>query len=264
MQRGSEHLVRLLAIACAAFLAAPVSARPRSGGSVSVQAEARRWRAGLDADVQAGTATIPGTRINLDVDLNIDQMQEADDLRVSFIASGTVYHLSHVRLTHDGTNVLSKPITFLGLTYTASTQVESRLRVELTDAMVERPISLMRLPRGGVAWLAGFRRVDVDGRLQGAGELREEKVDEWVPQVGAGFRTGLPKDYEIRGRIFGVVASSGDIDGDMLDWEAGLFWRRGGFSIGGGYRKLTLDVEHDDVELDLEYAGTWFGGALAF
>lgn len=252
----------LLVVAWAACLAVPVRALP--DGGIAIQAEIRRWRAGLDADIQAGTATIPGTKINLDVDLNLDEVQEGDDLRVSLLARGTVYHIAHVRLSHDGVNTLSKPISFAGFTYTVSTQVESRLRIEMTDVMMERPLPLMRLPRGGVAWLAGFRRIEVDGRLQGAGELREENVDEWVPQIGAGLRAALPRGYEIRARIYGVAASTGDVAGNLVDWEAGLHWRSGPLSIGWGYRKLTIDADKDDVELDLEYAGAYLGGGLAF
>lgn len=256
---------RLLRGAWVLGLLAPAAclALPIPGAGLGIQVEAREWHTSMDADVEAGTTTIPGTVIDLDVDLNMDDRQRVTDLRAAVYLGGTVFHLGRVELDQQGTQTLTRPITFMGHTFTVSTPVEADLEVAITDVMMERPLPILGLATGGgVAWLGGFRRIQIKGEIRGAGVVKRESLAAWIPQVGVGARIGLVHGVELGARAYGINASAGGAGGATFDWEMGLAWRWRHLRVGGGYRRLWLDLEEDDIEAELVYRGPYLGADL--
>lgn len=250
------------AAAWAVTLFLVVSARAAPGFGVGF--EARSWHPTLDGKVTVDTDALPGTRIDADRDLDVDEKESVLDGEVWFRIFSNRFNFSWVRLENEGRKTLTQSLTFDGKTYTAGDTVTSEFNLEVLDGTYERPIPFIGdWGFASLNILLGAKLIDFEGELNSTALGRtSEDVKAPVPQVGASFRAGW-EPVELYLSAKGVAIDVQDVSGHMLDLRGevgvGRLW---GFALKAGYRYLGFAIESDDAEIDLSYAGPY--GAISW
>ena len=90
-----------------------------------VSVEPELWRANLDGEVQFSQATIIGTDLDLSSLLNLEQRDDTVVFRGAFRVVDVVIEARYFSTKFDGNTTLSQDITFLGQTFTISTDIET-------------------------------------------------------------------------------------------------------------------------------------------
>jgi hypothetical protein len=226
--------------------------------------ETRLWENKLDADVSVDQGTIPGTDIDLDADLNLDDDETSTEYRLWTRLGNWTLTGSYLTLENDGSQRLAKSVTYKGITYGVNDTVTADMEVELGDLTVQHPLPFLHAAGISLDWLFGVKYVGFDGELQSnlAG-TRSESVEAPLPEIGA----ALAMDWDWF-RLFagakGLAVDYSDVSGSMFDAEGGVGFKWKSLMLTGGYRIFQIDINADKADLDLSYSGPFGGLAWVF
>lgn len=92
----------------------------------------REWYAELHGSVSGDSSTIPGSTVDLGDDLGLDAPKWSPEIQVyGHIPFFGKLYAGWWRVDRDGDETLTRTITFAGQTYTASTRVESEVKLDV-------------------------------------------------------------------------------------------------------------------------------------
>lgn len=248
MQR--RCLVRRLFLAISLFLAAVLVS---STASAVVDVEARYWFSTIDSEVKVSSGTLVGTDIDVVTDLGLDEQKNFFEGRLKLELGSHSLRYAFVPLKWDGSKALTQSVTFNGQTYTASTQVDTDLKLTYHRLGYEYDfIDLMDNKFGMIIELKYF---DTEARLKAPalGLNEAESIKAPVPTVGLAAQVGLPFLVNIGGEITGVSLGS---TAYLVDAEAAVNFKPAPFVvISGGYRLFKLHLENNDDQVDFSVKG---------
>lgn len=228
-----------------------------------VDVEGRYWFADLDASTRIESGSIPGTRIDLDQDLDVDDAN-LPEVRLTFATGlNSKLRLAYLQGNFDGETTLGQSIQFSGTTFGANTRVDTELD----------------LYYGRVGWTWQFPVVPGVFKIGPLVEVKGLVIDARVRSPGTGLRESglLPMAFPTVGAmlsltpigaldIFAEVSGMtfGDF-GHIVDAEAGVrFIPVRFFTLSAGYRVFDVRIEHDDDFAKLKLTGPFIGASFRF
>lgn len=218
-----------------------------------VDVDARYWFSNLDSKVKATSGGVIGTDIDLVKDLGLDDKKGFLEGRVTLELGSHKLRYAFVPLKWDGSTTITQAITFGGQTYSASTPVDSTLKLDYHRLAYEYDIIDMLNNRLGVIFEVKY--------LNGAARLKSSTLDESqnisapFPTVGVTAQVGLPFLISAGGEVTGLYAGNNIY---LFDAEAGVNVKPAPFVvISGGYRVFKLHVEKNDDRADITVSGPY-------
>ena len=228
-----------------------------------VDVEGRYWFATLDAATRVESGSIPGTRIDLDQDLDVEDAS-LPEVRLTFATGlNSKLRLAYLQGSFDGETTLGQSIQFSGRTFGANTRVESELdlyygRIGWTWQFPVVP-GVFRI--GPLLEVKGLV-IDASIRSRDTGLRESALLPMAFPTVGAMLSispiSALDIFAEVSGMTFGSL-------GHVVDAEAGVRFIPVRFlTLAAGYRVFDVRIEHDDDFAKLELTGPFIGVSFRF
>ncbi|MBI4413800.1 MAG: hypothetical protein HY576_05420 [candidate division NC10 bacterium] len=229
-----------------------------------VWGEFRYWRPTLESEIVASVPGFPGTTVDPVSDLGLDEEQNAFEGRVGITLLGRhKFRIGYLPLSFDGDRMVTRDITFQGVTFTAGTRVLTDLDVKILRAGYE--FDFFKTPVGYLGVLFEVHYFDGEARLRNTAGTQDEKADFRVPfpVLGLAFRAyPITRILSVGAEVVGVTIGS---KGHYLDGEASVTLSPWPFvEITGGYRVINLHGEDGDDELDLLLHGPFASLILRF
>jgi hypothetical protein len=248
-------------------------------GLLAVPAEAgigasfRVWDSALSGDVLVNDedSGLPETTVDFedDLDYDTDEVIYEAYLKITFV--NMALHFNYFSVDYDGSNVLTRNITFDDQTFTASTQVDSELDLDWGSAIFEFDI-LPDIPgtTTDLGIMIGLKYVDFGASIEdslGATNASDSATG-GAPVLGLHGRIGFMDYIYVDAFVTGVSADVGDVEATLYDGNLEVGVSYTSFVIGLGYRFLTIDIDFDDgsskVEFDMGIDGPYLHAGVAF
>lgn len=230
-----------------------------------VELEGRYWFADLEGSAQVKSGSVPGTRVDLEKDLGIDD-ENLPEARLTFwTGPNSRIRLAYLYGNFEGDTILGRTIEFNGTTFTASTRVETE--IELHYGRLGWAYMFPVVPGiFKVGPLLEVKGVFIDASLKtvGSGTTVRESAQLPIafPTVGVMLNLTPHRMLEIFGEASGIPL--GDL-GYVVDAEAGLrFVPFGLLTLSAGYRIFDVRVGDDDDFGKLKLAGPFVSVSLRF
>jgi hypothetical protein len=228
-----------------------------------VEVEGRYWFTDLDASTRVESGSIPGTRIDVGQDLDVDDAN-IPELRLTFsIGLSSKLRLAYLQGNFDGDTTLGQSIQFSGTTFGASTRVDTDLdlyygRIGWTWQFPVVPGIFKIGPLVEVKGLV----IDATVRSPGTGLRESALVPMAFPTVGGMLNVTPLSALEIFAEVSGMTFGS---LGHVVDAEAGLRVVPIRFlTLSAGYRVFDVRIEHDDDFAKLKLTGPFVGASFRF
>lgn len=228
-----------------------------------VDVEGRYWFANLDASTRVESSSIPGTRIDLGQDLDVDD-ESIPEVRLTFSTGlNSKLRLAYLQGNFDGATTLGQSIQFSGTTFGANTRVDTELdlyygRIGWTWQFPVVP-GIFRI--GPLVEAKGLV-IDATIRSPGTGLRESGLLPMAFPTVGAMLSVTPIAALEIFAEVSGMTFGS---FGHVVDAEAGLRFIPIRFlTLSAGYRLFDVRIEYDDDFGKLKLAGPFVGASFRF
>jgi len=265
---GRKFVLACVMVVCSAVLAYAADA--------VVEFEGRYWMPDFTAKARVTEANIVGSDLNFTSELGIKDEDFPEGRFIWHTGPNSKIRAYYTQAQFTGDQIVSRTITFDGKTYTAGTQVKSKLDLQYF----------------GLGWLWEF--IDVlDGKfklgsiLEAKGVAGKASLDAPTLAIteSTDFIAGLPtagltvtispfKDQKpyASGNIFSdlsVYAEASGMSagkyGYFIDAEAGVRWVPFKYvSISGGYRNVSLKAEDKPDYAKMELKGPFAAASIRF
>lgn len=217
-----------------------------------------------DGDVAVSTSDLPGTSLDLDDDLGID---DSDDyfLEAALQLGSFRLFAAYLPIDFSGNSVLSESINFKGETFVTGSRVESKVDIDIYEAglawflvnMDDLPVRIQLGPEVSVKYID--TNVELQDRDLGLSESDDFGVP--LPTVGVRGRLAFADLLGVVGRI-GYAEYS---DNSFMDVDAQVeFSPLPLVGLFAGYRYLDIDVDENDVVVDATFSGPYAGALVRF
>lgn len=224
-----------------------------SNASALVDVDARYWFTDLDSTVKASSGSVAGTEIDFVNDLGIDEKKDFLEGRITLEFGSHKIRYSYLPMKWEGSSTLTQNITFGGQTYTASSGVDSKLKVDYHRLGYEYDIIDTLDNRLGVIFEVKYfdGKASLDSASLGLSESQAINVP--IPALGVTAQASLPFLLSVAGEITGITLGK---NAYLFDGEAALSIKPAPFvAISAGYRMFKMHVEHDLDKADLTVKG---------
>lgn len=220
--------------------------------SAIVDVEARYWFADFDDTIKVTEGSAVGTDINLVDDLGVGDENFVEG-RITLELGSHKIRYGYMPLKWEGSNTLARSITFNGQTYSASTNVESDLKMDYHRLGYEYDIIDSLNNKLGVIFEVKYFDGEASLKAPSAGLDERESFKAPIPTLGLAAQVGLPFLLSVGGEITGITLGS---DAYLVDAEAMVNLKPAPFVvISGGYRVFKLHLEDDDDLADITVKG---------
>lgn len=238
----------------------------------SVGARARWWRAELSGDLRADGDNFPGTTIDVDSELGLDDRVDVPEIQawLEFPFIGRIV-AGYWWADLDGDQVLTRTITFDDFTFTASERVKSELELDVFYAHYQFLFpSLPVGPEGELQLgvMAGIRVIKAEASIDSSlGSVQDSGVV-GLPVVGAVGSLELMGWLRAEAEILGLTFSYSDVETTYLEASLEVTGRAGPAFAGVGYKFVSADVAvdtgDDEFTADLILKGFYFTAGVRF
>lgn len=221
-------------------LLVPATARAAVLDRVGVYAD--YWRASID-----GTSRIDGPSTGSEYDLSGDtglaDTADAFELGAWFHPLGSHrVRISAMKLSVDGSAMLSRAVTAGGVTIPAGSDVASDLDTRLYEAQYAYAFASMDIVN--VAVLMGVDWLDADSSLSYPGGRSDAKLSGGIPVIGMTAQVQPLGFLRVYGDLNFANWNVGGLDSEVFDLRLRTeFYVAHVFGLGIGYRDLKLRVE---------------------
>ncbi|HYE98174.1 MAG TPA: hypothetical protein VEJ18_04650 [Planctomycetota bacterium] len=238
----------------------------------SLGARARWWRAELSGDLRADGDRFPGTTIDVDNELGLDDRTEIPEIQawLEFPFIGRIvagYWWADV----DGERTLTRSVTFEDITFSTSERVDTELELDVFYAHYQFLFpSLPVGPEGElqVGVLAGLRVVRAEASIDSSFRSVQDSGIVGLPVVGAGAALELFGWLRAEAELLGLTFSYSDVESTYFEASLELTSRFGPAFAGVGYKfasaDVTVDTGDDEFNADVELKGLYFTAGLRF
>jgi hypothetical protein len=218
------------------------------------------WRPNLESQVQATRGSVTGSLIDLQDDLGI-QDERTFQVRGSLqFAPGHKLRFSYTPLDYAADLDVGRTFSFLGQTYTLSTQVQSSLKGKLYFGAYE--FDLVKTPQGYLGVMLGAQYFD-GGVAIAAPEIGvRESLEPTVPVpvvgvTGRGYVGKLSFEGELNGLTIGER-------GHAYEFSVGARFHVSQKLAGtAGYRRVNIEGHDNEDLLKFKMGGFTFGLELS-
>jgi len=217
-----------------------------------------------DGDVAVSTADLPGTTLDLDDDLGMDDSEDYF-LEAALQLGSFRLFAAYLPINFSGDGVLTENINFNGETFVTGSRVESEVDIDIYEAglawflvnLDDLPVRVQLGPEVSVKYID--THVELQNRDLGLTESDDFGVP--LPTVGVRGRLAVADLLGVVGRV-GYAEYS---DNSFMDVDAQVeFSPLPLVGLFAGYRYLDIDVDENDVLIDATFAGPYAGALVRF
>jgi hypothetical protein len=227
----------------------------------------------FDTSVQVGGEVGPGTPIDLEDDLGLD-----DDDATLFAAVRWRFArkhsmtLAYLSLDRDGEENITKQIEFGDEVFDIGLDLQSFFDYNLIDLSYN--YRFIQKERFDIGFSVGISAIDYEMGLLaesagGAADIEEREDEQYpIPSVGLGVAFRMSEKWVLRTGVKYFEYGEDDWDGSLgiydldLEWYP---WKHVGFGI--GYNRFSVEYEEDGedpVDIDYEYDGVLARAIFSF
>jgi hypothetical protein len=228
------------------------------------------WNSGINGHVKSETKLIPGTKVDLIRDLDLEKTAMIPEVELTLNWGMNKLICSMGNAVYSGEKTLNSDVTFSGVTYIISDKISTDLSLTLGGALYERVFtpkfiteafpSIANVEAGlllGVKYIAA--EVKLDSTL---GSAKTEDGTAPIPVIGLLFKFGMLENklnWEL-GAV-GFKASMSDVTAEYFDayLESKLSFIPV-VPIGIGYKMSRLNISNnasDSFDLNLNMSGLY-------
>lgn len=247
----------------AAFAAAFFAASHDANAFVTL--EGRYWFTTLDSTVKASEASAIGTDINLVDDLGLDGKKNFPEVRLTLGGKSHKVRYGYLPLKWDGSKTITKTVQFGGKTYSASTQVNTKLTVDYHRLGWQYDFISSKDYNLGFIFDIKYFVIDASLDAPALAKFEANNIKAPVPTIGFGGGFNLPARLSVNAEATGLSLNSSGVRFSMFDAEGALKFKPAEwFSASAGYRYLKLHVSKDDDKADIGLKGPFLQAALTY
>jgi hypothetical protein len=257
----------------AAFLAAllgPGAAAFAQDETIGVRL--REWYVTLNGRIESDTDLLDGTNIDLDSTLGLDDRETAHEVQayLGIPVLGNFY-AGWWFVEFEGTEVLSRTISFADVSFTAATTVETVFNLDVWYLSYE--FSLPTLPLAPDTWLdwgvlAGVRVIRAEGEIASTGLEASDNGAVGLPVLGLHGVLQVTPFVRAEAELMGLAFSSGTRSGRYVEAYMEVVGQIGPFFAGVGYKWVDLRLKDEggdaDFSIDLALDGAYLTAGLRF
>ena len=247
-----KRSVHVLAVLLAA--AAPAAAQDET-----FSARWREWFVNIGGHVQGQGDVIPAENIDVDSTLGYDDRENAHELQLCLsIPFFGRFYAGYWWVDFEGTETLTRTITFADRVFTAGTTIESELDLDMYYLTYE--FGFPSLPLGGddirldVGVQVGVRALLVEGSIENALFSAEDSGGTGIPVIGVHGALQVTPFLRAELELAGLAVSYGSTSLSYFEGFGEIVGQIGPAFAGVGYKWTTLDLkdERGDVDLDVD------------
>jgi len=223
------------------------------------------WFPSFKADIKVDSGGVVGNTLNLKDTLGV---KDGSFPSVEVFMGLGRHHLNiaYTPMAYSGSALLSRDIVFHGQTFTASTRVNTDMKLRMYD--LEYRYTLLDLENlaagfsvdaiGQVKVIDGEARISASaGNIGSTGKLRAPML-----MVGLGAHVGILHNLlEARVRATGMAYSKNYLYEALADISLTPFPF---LDIHAGYKTIRLKIDYSDVYLNSDFSGPFVGLTLSF
>ncbi|MCG8669463.1 MAG: TIGR04219 family outer membrane beta-barrel protein [Pseudomonadales bacterium] len=212
-----------------------------------------------------GDADVIEREIDIESDLGLDD-SSASYLYVAIehpLPALPNIKLARTELDQTGRSTIEESIEFDGKEYSADTEIESKIDLSHTDFTLYYELldNWVNLDLGlTIRQFDG--EISLSGEISGSEETAQEDIDFPVPLLYFKGQFDLP--------FTGLYAA---VDGNWIGYGGNVFFDAVGkigyetsigFGVEAGLRSITLEIDEDDVEADMDFSGLFLAAHYHF
>lgn len=231
----------------------------------TIGARFRAWKAGIDGHIQGEGDALPASDIDIDSELGIDDEENAQELQVYVnIPYFGRFYAGYWWVDFEGDQTLTRTITFADRTFTAGTQVDTQLELDMYYLTYEFGLPI---PLGSddvslsVGVQIGVRALLVDASIDSSLFSAQDSGGTGIPVVGLHGILQLTRFLRAELELAGMAASYASTSLRYFDGFAELVGQVGPVFAGLGYKWASVDLKDErgdvDLEADVEIAGVY-------
>lgn len=205
--------------------------------------------------------TIPGTEINAEDDLGLDDFQLLPQVELTLLPGERhLIRLSRFAIDRSANTHLEKNISFDNEDYLIGERVDSILN--LTMFGLTYGYRFVMTPRAEISASFGIQIADVEANAVVRSRVVRESESGVapLPLLGLEGRYDFSPRWSVEARVQYLTVNETDVDGSILDGRLGVTWRLNPYLLFGlGYRTFQIDVNSANEDtpglVDLTVAG---------
>jgi hypothetical protein len=242
------------------LLALAVAFAPAAASAWEVGAKGAYWIADLSGQVRLdenGT----GTQVDFRDDLGVGN--ENFFFGEGWLSAGRHHlSLSGARIDYSGTSRISQPITFGGVRFNVTAQVDTGLEYTMLDLAYRYDLLDLENVLAGfsVGPMIQVKYLDGTVSMESLGQKESATFQVPIPMLGLGGHLGIVANLvEVRARVAGmvfrkdsIVEVQGEVSVNPMPF----------FELVAGYRHFTVDVEEGNLLLDYTQTGPYLGASV--
>lgn len=219
----------------------------------------REWYAKLGGHIQGQGETFPASDINLTSTLGLDDQENGHEIQlylsVPFV--GRLY-AGYWWIDFDGSETLTRDITFADITFTANTTVDTTLDLDMYYLTYE--FVLPSIPLGGdevkldIGIQAGVRALLADASIDSVLLSAQDDGAVGIPVIGLRGALQVASFLRTEFEIAGMAVSYGSSSLSYVESFGEVVGQLGPVFAGVGYKwcKLNLDDSRGDADFSAE------------
>ncbi len=167
-------------------------------------------------------------------------------------------------MSFDGSNKLSRSVSYGGQTFNVTTPVDSKLNLDHYDLAFYYPIPLLKTATLGMLNVdlgLNARQINFEGTLSQGAVSASKKLSIYVPMIYAGVQFKPIKALSIEGEIRGIAYGSNhyyDYIGRLKVLPVGPLF------ISAGYRAEEVKIDQSDVNANVKFSGPFAEVGVSF
>ncbi len=235
------------------------TASPALAQDETVGVRWREWFANLGGHIQGQGEAVPATDINLSETLGLDDQENGHEIQVylNFPFVGRLY-AGYWWIDFDGSETLTRDITFADITFTASTTVKTTLDLDMYYLTYE--FVLPSIPLGGdelrldIGIQAGVRALLADASIDSVLLKAQDDGAVGIPVLGVRGALQIASFVRAEFELAGMAVSYGSSSLSYVESFGEVVGQLGPAFAGVGYKwcKFDLDDSRGDVDFSTE------------
>lgn len=228
-----------------------------------IEFEGRHWDADFESDIKVVRNNI-GQEVDLSKDLNVDDDKVEEGILTLHTGERSKIRFSYFDIDLDGSQAVTKTLSFQGINYTVGTTVNSSMEISYGrfDWLYYFGDSKAKFRMGTIVGLK-YLHLDIALEVPAATNLnQDEDATGGLPVLGFVTELRPVKNLVVYTDVNGLTD---DDKARFLEAEAGVKYTLfDNVIVSGGYRLIDLKVEDDPDYFELELEGVFLGAGIQF
>jgi outer membrane protein len=203
--------------------------------------------------------------IDLKDDLNLDKENKPFvRIRAELPLVLPNIYLMATPMSFEGSGQLIREISFNGQTFSASANVDSKVKLDHYDLALFYPIPALKtatLGKLNIDLGLNARKIDFEGTISTSSQTASKSLSLYVPMIFVGVQVKPISVLSIEAEVRGIAYGSNhyfDYIGRLRVNPIPLVF------IGAGYRAETMKIDQSDVKTDIKFGGPFIEAGLSF